>query len=179
MPSPDLSPLTLFGVSNRGHLAKYCMYVSSAQAARNLEATLLTNTRMLRLIGNFAKVSTLPYTFRAEAVTFDVPEQATSENVRDICAQRVLEVSRQHGEPFGLEAVSIYSVKPFRLFVLGRASEYFRDGEVIGIAGKCARMNSQADRCARDKALAMEAQDALPDGAPEAAAPKHHRIKGG
>ena len=32
----------------------------------------------------------------------DVPEEATFEQAREICAQRVLEVSREHREPFGL-----------------------------------------------------------------------------
>ena len=125
---------------------------AKAQAATNLQTRLFANSGMLRLTVKFFKCKP-PYQFH-EDITVGVREQATSEEVAETCAERVLEVSREHGEPFGLENVSLFASKPCKLFVLGKASEYFRDGDDVHICGQCVRSNSHGHRDRQDERAA-------------------------
>ena len=129
-----------------------CMHVLKAQAATNLQTRLFANIGMLQLTVKFFRCKP-PYQFQ-EDITVGVREQATSEEVAETCAERVLEVSREHGEPFGLENVSLFASKPRKLFVLGKASEYFRDGDDVHICGECVRSNSHGDRDRQDERAA-------------------------
>ena len=136
--------------------------VHNAKRARQLETRknmLLSpqksskrNSGMLRLTVKFFKCKP-PYQFH-EDITVGVREQATSEEVAETCAERVLEVSREHGEPFELENVSLFASKPCKLFVLGKASEYFRDGDDVHICGQCVRSNSHGHRDRQDERAA-------------------------
>ena len=129
-----------------------CMHVLKAQAATNLQTRLFANIGMLRLTLKFFRCKP-PYQFQEE-ITVGVREQATSEEVAETCAERVLEVSREHGEPFGLERMTLFASESRKLFVLGKASEYFRDGDDVHVCGECVRGNSHGDRDRQDERAA-------------------------
>ena len=131
------------------------MHVLKAQAATNLQTRLFANIGMLQLTVKFFRCKP-PYQFQ-EDITVGVREQATSEEVAETCAERVLEVSREHGQPFGLENVSLFASKHRKLFALGKASEYFRDGDDVHIRGECVRSNSHGDRERQDERAAASA----------------------
>ena len=132
-----------------------CTQVLQAQAATKLQAKLLVKNRMLQLTLKYFRCKP-PYQIQ-EDITVGVREEATSEEVAETCAERVLEVSHEHGQPFGLENVSLFASKHRKLFVLGKASEYFRDGDDVHICGECVRSNSHEDRERQDKRAAASA----------------------
>ena len=86
------------------------MYVSMYPRLKQLQNKLFANIGMLQLTVKFFRCK-LPYKFH-EDITVCVREEARSEEVAETCAERVLEVSGEHGQPFGLEKVSLFASKP-------------------------------------------------------------------
>ena len=156
-----------------------CIHVPKAQAATKFQTRFFANIGMLQLTVKFFRCKP-PYKFH-EDIIVSVPEEARAEELADTCAKRVLEVSVEYGQPFGLDNVSIFVSKRRKPFVLGKASEHLVDGDDVYIYGNCVYSDSHADRDHQDEKAAASAPAAAVSACEwkQGQHPKAHGNRGG